>query len=161
MHSNNLVNLLHEKRKFPPLKEISKQAHIKSEEDYQRLYEYSINSPNAFWLDQANSLSWIKKPTQGLHYHWDGSNNHVEHTWFADGFLNVSYNCLDRHLDHNKTAIIWQGDEDHETSKLTYGDLLKQVCKFANVLKSLGINKGDRVCLYMPMIPELAIAMLA
>jgi acetyl-CoA synthetase len=101
---------------------------------------------------------------EGLKYTWDTKNRKIEHTWFADGELNVSYNCLDRHLGTptaKKTALIWQGEIEEDVKKLTYEKLHREVCKFANVLKSRGIKKGDRVAIYMPMVPELAIVMLA
>src|SRR5262249_48990763 len=98
-----------------------------------------------------------------LEYRWDSAKNQVEHSWFKDGSLNVTYNCLDRHLPNlsNKCALIWQGDEDQDVQKFTYAELHAAVCKLANALKLRGITKGDRVAIYLPMIPELAIAMLA
>src|SRR4030042_3915736 len=126
--------------------------------------EQSINDPDKFWLDQAESVTWFKKPTQALRYTWDVANRKIEHTWFADGQLNVSVNCLDRNLGTptaQKTALIWQGEADDAVRKYTYEQLYQEVCKFANVLKSKGVRKGDRVAIYMPMIPELPIVMLA
>jgi acetyl-CoA synthetase len=131
---------------------------------YQQMWEQSINDPDKFWLEQAKSLAWFKEPKKGLEYTWDTKNRKIEHTWFADGQLNVSYNCLDRHLKTataKKTAIIWQGEEDKAVRKYTYEQLHKEVCKFANVLKSKGVKKGDRVAIYLPMVPELPVAMLA
>jgi acetyl-CoA synthetase len=128
------------------------------------MWEKSIKDPAGFWLEQAKSLSWFKAPTKALEYTWDTKGRKVEHTWFADGELNVSYNCLDRHLHtpvENKIAILWQGEEEDKVRKITYKELHAEVCKFANVLKSKGINKGDRVAIYMPMVPELPVAMLA
>jgi acetyl-CoA synthetase len=115
-------------------------------------------------MEQAKALTWFKKPTESLRYTWDVANRKIEHTWFADGQLNVSVNCLDRHLGTptaKKTALIWQGEADEAVRKYTYEQLHKEVCQFANVLKSKGIRRGDRVAIYMPMIPELPIAMLA
>jgi acetyl-CoA synthetase len=131
---------------------------------YQALWDRSINDPEGFWLEQAKQLSWFKFPTQSLDYTWNTKERIIKHTWFADGQLNVSYNCLDRHLGtpvENKTALLWQGEEDNAVKKFTYKELHKEVCKFANVLKSKGIQRGDRVAIYMPMVPELAITMLA
>jgi acetyl-CoA synthetase len=128
------------------------------------MWEKSIKDPAGFWLEQAKSLSWFKAPTKALEYTWDTKGRKIEHTWFADGELNVSYNCLDRHLHtpiENKIAILWQGEEEDKVRKITYKELHAEVCKFANVLKSKGINKGDRVAIYMPMVPELPVAMLA
>jgi acetyl-CoA synthetase len=160
-----MQSLMQETRKFPPPENIQKRAYISSMQQYQDMYDRSIKDPSGFWLEQANAmLTWIKKPTRGLEYNWDTKGRVIEHTWFADGSLNVSFNCLDRHLNTpnaKKTAIIFQGDEDRDALKLTYEELHTEVCKFANVLKAKGIKKGDRVAIYMPMVPELAVAMLA
>jgi len=137
---------------------------VSSFEQYQQTWERSIEEPDAFWLEQARTLAWFKEPTKGLEYTWDTAARKIEHTWFADGELNVSYNCLDRHLGTptaKKTALIWQREAEDAVQKLTYEELHKQVCKFANVLKSKGIKKGDRVAIYLPMVPELPIVMLA
>jgi acetyl-CoA synthetase len=153
-----------ESRKFPPPPELAKNAHIKSMEQYQAMYDESINEPDKFWLGQAEVLDWVKKPTKTREYKWDTANQLIDVKWFEDGQLNVSYNCLDRHLNtwrKNKAAIIWQGEPEDDVVTLTYQDLHREVCKFANVLKSMGVKKGDRVAIYLPMIPELAIAMLA
>ena len=155
---------MNETRTFPPPAEIKANAYISSEEQYQKMWEQSINEPDKFWLEQAKNISWIKKPTKSLEYTWDTKNRKIEHTWFADGQLNISYNCLDRHLGTpiaKKTALIWQGEADQAVRKFTYEEMYKEVCKFANVLKSKGIKKGDRVAIYMPMVPELPIVMLA
>jgi len=157
-------SLMIEKRTFPPPASIKANAYINSTEQYQQMWEKSINDPDAFWLEQAKSLSWFKEPTKSLRYTWDTKNRKIEHTWFADGQLNVTYNCLDRHLGtpiENKTALLWQGEDEDNVKKFTYKELHKQVCKFANVLKSKGIKKGDRVAIYLPMVPELPIVMLA
>jgi acetyl-CoA synthetase len=151
-------------RKFPPSPEIQKNAWISSMEQYQQMWDQSINDPDKFWLEQAKVLDWFKEPTRSLDYTWDVRSRTIKHTWFADGELNVSYNCLDRHLGteiENKTALIWQGEEDSSVKKFTYKELHREVSKFANVLKSKGIKKGDRVAIYMPMVPELSIVMLA
>ncbi|MFQ5963703.1 MAG: acetate--CoA ligase [Candidatus Scalinduaceae bacterium] len=153
-----------ESRRFPPPPELKANAYVSSEEQYKEMWEKSIKDPDGFWLEEAKTLTWFKKPTKSLEYTWDTKSRKIEHTWFADGELNVSYNCLDRHLGTpiaRKTAIIWQGEEDDKVKKFTYEELHKEVCKFANVMKSKGIKKGDRVAIYMPMIPELAIVMLS
>ncbi|MGD0572193.1 MAG: acetate--CoA ligase [Sedimentisphaerales bacterium] len=159
-----ITSLMTEDRKFAPPASVAAKAHIGSMKQYQQMWEQSINAPDKFWLEQAKSLVWFKEPTKGLEYTWDTKNRKIEHTWFADGQLNVSYNCLDRHLKTaaaKKTAIIWQGEEDKAVRKYTYEQLYKEVCKFANVLKSKGVKKGDRVAIYLPMVPELPIVMLA
>ena len=159
-----ITSLMIEDRKFAPPASLAAKAHIGSMKQYQQMWEQSINDPDKFWLEQAKSLAWFKQPTKGLEYTWDTKNRKIEHTWFADGTLNVSYNCLDRHLNTpvaKKTAILWQGEEDKAVRKYTYEQMHKEVCKFANVLRSKGVKKGDRIAIYMPMVPELPIAMLA
>jgi acetyl-CoA synthetase len=159
----SMTSLMTEDRKFPPPASIAAKAHVGSMKQYQQMWEQSINDPDKFWLEQAKSLTWFKQPTKSLEYTWDTQKRKIEHTWFADGQLNVSYNCLDRHLKTaaaKKTAIIWQGEEDKAVRKYTYEQMHKEVCKFANVLKSKGVKKGDRIAIYLPMVPELPIAML-
>ncbi len=159
-----MKTLMVENRKFPPPESIKNRAYIKSFEQYEEMWKRSINEPDAFWLEMAKTLTWYKMPTKGLEYTWDSKNRIIKHTWFEDGVLNVSFNCLDRHLNTpvaDKIAIIWQGEEEDAVRKITYRELHAEVCKFANVLKSKGIKKGDRVAIYMPMIPELPVAMLA
>jgi acetyl-CoA synthetase len=159
-----IVSLMTEKRTFAPPASIKANAYVKSEEQYTKMWEQSLNDPDAFWLEQAKTLTWFKEPTKSLEYTWDTKSREIEHTWFADGQLNVSYNCLDRHLGTptaKKTAIIWQGEAEDAVRKFTYEELHKEVCKFANVLKSKGIKKGDRVAIYLPMVPELPVVMLA
>jgi acetyl-CoA synthetase len=149
---------------FPPPERIRKNAYITSDEQYKELWEKSINQPEEFWMEQAKTLHWFKEPTEALKYNWDSKARNIEHTWFKDGELNISYNCLDRHLGTpiaKKTAILFQGEEEENVKKYTYEELHTEVCKFANVLKSKGIQKGDRIAIYMPMVPELAITMLA
>jgi acetyl-CoA synthetase len=146
-----------ENRVFPPPAEFSANAHIKSFEEYEKLYAEAAENPVAFWEKQAEALHWFEKWHTGLEW------NEPHAKWFVGGKINISYNCLDRHLTtwrKNKAAIIWEG-EPGEIRTLTYLQLYRQVCKFANVMKKLGIKKGDRVALYMPLVPELAIAMLA
>ena len=159
-----MESLMAESRTFEPPESIKANAYISSDEQYKQMWEKSINDPDAFWLEQAKSLAWFKEPTRSLKYTWNTKNRKIEHTWFADGQLNVSYNCLDRHLGTptaKKTALIWQGEAEDAVRKFTYEELHRQVCKFANVLKSKGIQKGDRVAIYLPMVPELPIVMLA
>src|SRR2546421_7220760 len=153
----NITSVLKENRVFPPPSEFAKAAHIKSLAEYEKLHERACRDPEAFWAEQAKSLAWFRDPEKTLVW----KEPHAQ--WFVGGKLNVCYNCVDRHLltaRKNKAAIIWEG-EPGDTRVLRYQDLHREVCKFANVLKSLGVRAGDRVALYMPMIPELAIAMLA
>ena len=153
-----------EGRKFPPPQDLAAKAYIKSSEQYREMYDRSINDPDGFWLEQAEVLDWFKKPTKARQFVWDSAARKITHTWFADGQLNVSHNCLDRHLGtprENKAALIWQGDDPDEDKSFTYAQLHAKVCKFANVLKGLGIAKGDRVCIYLGMIPELPVVMMA
>ena len=151
-------------RTFPPPAKIRANTYINSEQQWREMWEKSINEPDTFWLEQAKSLTWFKEPSKSLDYVWDTKARKIEHSWFADGELNVSYNCLDRHLGSpmaNKTALLWQGEAEDAVRKYTYQELHQEVCKFANVLKSKGIKKGDRVAIYLPMVPELTIVMLA
>jgi len=128
--------------------------------EYLEEYELSIKDPENFWSDKASSINWIKKFSKIKE---SSFYDDVSIKWFSDGSLNVSENCIDRHLKKrgDKVAIIWQGDEPEESKKITYKELHKEVCKLANGLKSLGVKKGDRVTIYLPMIPEAAYAMLA
>jgi acetyl-CoA synthetase len=157
--ASSITSMMDEKRVFDPPQEIRQEAYIKSMEEYREIYQRSINDPEGFWAELAEQLNWFKK--------WDKvlveDFKEAKHEWFVGGKLNVCYNCLDRHLltwRKNKAALIWEGDIG-ETKTLTYQDLYYQVCKFANVLKKNGVGKGDRVAIYLPMIPELPIAMLA
>ena len=159
-----ISSLMTESRTFPPPPALSAQAYIKSMEEYERLWRQSLDDPDGFWLEQAKSLNWFKFPTKSLEYTWDTEKRIIEYTWFKDGQLNVSVNCLDRHLGtpkENQVALIWQGEPEDDVKKITYKELHREVCKFANVLKKLGVQKGDRVCIYLPMILELPIVMLA
>jgi acetyl-CoA synthetase len=157
--STNIESLLKETRVFPPPAEFSEHAHIKSMAEYEALRARASEDPEGFWADMAvENLDWFKTWDRVLD--WD---NPPHAKWFTGAELNVSHNCLDRHAAtwrKNKAAIIFEG-EPGDTRVLTYGDLLRETSQFANVLKRLGVKKGDRVVLYMPMIPELAIAMLA
>ena len=153
----NIESVLQEERVFPPPPEFSAKAHIQSEAELERLRAEAHADPEAFWARMAEELHWFKKWDTVLK--WDPP--HAE--WFGGGKINISYNCLDRHLStwrRNKAALIWEG-EPGETRTYTYQQLHTEVCKFANVLKHAGIKRGDRVALYMPLIPELAISMLA
>ncbi len=158
MSEANIESILHEKRIFPPNSEFSQNAHIKSLEDYQQLYEKAKSDPQTFWAELAEQeLDWFKKWDTVLDWQPPFAK------WFVNGKINISYNCLDRHLTtwrKNKAALIWEG-EPGDSRTLTYAQLHREVCKFANVLKQLGVSKGDTVGIYMPMIPEAAIAMLA
>lgn len=131
------------------------------EADYFKRYQHSIENPDEFWAEQAKIVDWIKPFTQVKNTSFDKDNFKIE--WFADGELNVSTNCLDRHLKEHphKPAIIWEGDHPSRHKIVSYKELHDEVCRFANVLKKYGIGKGDRVVLYMPMVTEAAIAMLA
>ncbi|MFW6152342.1 MAG: acetate--CoA ligase [Verrucomicrobiota bacterium] len=154
--------VMQEGRTFPVSKEMAERAYI-TEEKYKEMYDRSINDPDNFWLEMADTLDWFKKPTVARKYTWDTQSRNIKHTWFEDGELNVTQNCLDRHIGtdrEDKNAIIWQGDELDDDKTLTYKQVYTEVCKFANVLKANGIGKGDRVCIYMGMVPELAIAMM-
>jgi acetyl-CoA synthetase len=155
--NTNITSVLKEKRSFPPSADFAAAAHIKSVADYEQLYQRAKDDPQGFWAEQAESLHWDRRWDKVLVW------NEPHAQWFAGGQLNASVNCLDRHLDgprRNKAAIVWEG-EPGESRVLTYATLHREVCKFANVLKGLGIQAGDRVTLYMPMVPELVIAMLA
>src|SRR5262249_45705726 len=148
---------LKETRSFPPSKAFSAAAHVKSLPDYQNLWDRAAADPEGFWAAQAESLTWLKRWDKVLVW------NEPHARWFDGGNINVSTNCLDRHLAgprRNKAALIWEG-EPGDSRVLTYQMLHREVCKFANVLKSLGTKAGDRVTIYMPLIPEAAIAMLA
>jgi len=149
-----------ERTKFFPPEELSKNAYIKSYEEYKELYDRSVNEPESFWAEMAESLHWVKKWDKV--FSWD--DKEYKHTWFEGGKLNVSFNCLDRHVKtdkRDKVAYIWEADEPGQSKTLTYQQLYDEVCRFANVLKKYGVKKGDRVCIYLPMILELPIAMLA
>jgi len=153
-----IESVLHESRLFHPPQEFAQRAHIKSLADYEQLYERARANPEQFWAELAETeLHWFQKWETVLDWQPPFAK------WFDGGKLNLSYNCLDRHLTtwrRNKAALIWEG-EPGDSRTLTYAQLYREVCQFANVLKQLGIQKGDVVGIYMPMIPEAAIAMLA
>ena len=144
-----------------PVPEIFKKTARLSEVDYFERYQQSIEHPNEFWAQEAKNIDWITPFTQVKNTSFNSDHFKIE--WFADGELNVSANCLDRHLTDNplKPAIIWEGDHPSQHKIISFSELHDEVCRFANVLKKYGIRKGDRVVLYMPMLPEAAIAMLA
>jgi len=147
-------------KKYFPSREFQKKAAIKSFKQYKEIYKHSINDPQNFWAERAMELHWFKKWKNVLEY--DFTEASVK--WFEGGKINVSYNCLDRHLfswRKNKAALIWIGENSDESKIYTYQMLHTEVSRFANVLRKNGIKKGDRVTMYLPMIPELAIAMLA
>lgn len=158
MSQDTIESILQEKRLFQPPAEFSQKAHIKSLEEYQALYDKAKADPQAFWAELATQeLDWFQK--------WDAVLDWQPPfaKWFVNGKINISYNCLDRHLTtwrKNKAALIWEG-EPGDSRTLTYAQLHREVCQMANVIKDLGVQKGDRVGIYMPMIPEAAIAMLA
>jgi len=159
MDEEEIISLKEEKRTVKAPKEFSEKAYVKSEEEYKKIYEESIKDPEKFWAEKAEQLHWFKK--------WDTiftyDKENIRFTWFKGGKINVCYNCLDRNLDArgDKVAIVWQGEPEDDVKKFTYKELHKEVCRFANVLKKKRIKKGDRIAIYLPMIPELAITMLA
>ena len=145
---------------YQPKKKTSKNSHISSLDHYKSLYAESIKSPENFWGKIAKRIDWYEPWTRVSNYNFKKG----DINWFTGGKLNASYNCIDRHINAgygDEVAIIWEGNDPKQSRKFTYLDLLKEVSLFANALKSLGVKKGDRVCLYMQMIPELAIAVLA
>jgi acetyl-CoA synthetase len=150
---------------IPPSSDFAAQAHIKSISQYDEMYQRSIKDPEGFWGEIAEQFVWNKKWNQVRDYSftYERKPEELYIKWFTGGKTNISVNCLDRHLETrgDQTAIIWEGNEPGQDSKLTYRELHREVCKFANVLKSLGVKKGDRVCMYLQMIPQLPIAMLA
>ncbi|PSV42571.1 acetate--CoA ligase [Photobacterium indicum] len=145
---------------YPVNQEIAATAHV-NDEQYREMYQQSVINPEGFWREHGQIVDWIKPFTKVKHTSFDTS--HVSVNWFEDGTLNVSANCLDRHLATrgDQPAIIWEGDDPTDDATFTYNELHEQVCKFSNALKSQGVRKGDVVCLYMPMVAEAAIAMLA
>ncbi len=146
---------------YPVPAEFAAQANV-SQQQYETMYRQSMDDPDTFWAEQADQyLSWSKKWDKVQEWSFDRADLGIK--WFLGGKLNVSYNCLDRHLETrgDQVAIIWEGDDPSEDRKITYRELHAEVCKFSNVLKSRGVQKGDRVSIYMPMIPEAAVAMLA
>jgi acetyl-CoA synthetase len=137
---------------YPPPADFASEAHISSMDQYNEMYQRSITDPEGFWADIADDFEWKEKWSKVLDYTFEGN---VDVKWFIDGKTNLSVNCLDRHLATrgDQTAIIWEGNDPSEDSKLTYNELYAEVCRFANALKSMGVEKGDRVCLYLHAWP--------
>lgn len=155
-----IYSVMDETRIFEPPLALSKEAHVRSLAQYVEIYKRSIEDPEGFWAEKANQLEWFKKWDRVL----EADFAKAEIRWFKGGKLNASYNCLDRHLRNGRkdnTALIWEGEPNGQNRIYTYQQLHREVCKYTNVLKKKGLKKGDRVALYMPMIPELPIAMLA
>lgn len=153
----NITSVLKESRQFPPTPEFAARAHIKSAAEYDKLWQRAADDPEGFWAEQAEALQWFRRWDRVLEW----KEPHAK--WFLGGKINASANCLDRHLAgprRTKTAILWEG-EPGDRRVLSYEQLHQEVCRFANALKGLGIQPGDRVTIYLPMIPEAAIAMLA
>ena len=147
-------------KSFKPNEKIKNNAYIGSVEKYNEIYDFSIKDPEGFWAEQAERITWFKKWNKV----WNWDFNKADISWYEGAELNACYNCVDRHVDNghgNETALIWEGNDSSESKKLSYNDLLTEVQLAANSLKGLGVEKGDRVCIYMQMIPELTIALLA
>ena len=147
-------------KSFKPNEKIKNNAYVGSVEKYNEIYDYSIKDPEGFWAEQAERITWFKKWNKV----WNWDFNKADISWYEGAELNACYNCVDRHVDNghgNETALIWEGNDSSESKKLSYNDLLTEVQLAANSLKGLGVEKGDRVCIYMQMIPELTIALLA
>jgi acetyl-CoA synthetase len=155
--SANITSVLKETRRFPPPPALSAKAHVKSMAEYQRLWQRAKDDPEGFWGEQAEALHWFRRWDKVLVW------NEPHAQWFSGGKLNACYNCVDRHAagpNANRPAILWEG-EPGDRRVLSYRDLHHEVCRFANVLKGLGIKAGDRVTIYLPMVPEAVTAMLA
>ena len=146
--------------KIPVFENFKDSAHL-TKDKYEEAYKFALDNPEAFWEKEGKRINWINPYTRVKDVTW--SNNDVNIKWFYDGTLNASYNCIDRHLldKSDQIAIIWEGDDPNESKKITYKELHQKVSKFANMMKHYGVQKGDRVTIYMPMIPEAAYAMLA
>ena len=145
---------------YPVPEEWAERATINAER-YAAMYKESVDDPNGFWAREAQRLDWMKFPTKIKDSSFDEATFGIK--WFEDGIINVSANCLDRHLETrgDQPAIIWEGDNPTESRTITYKQLFLETCRFANVLRAQGVRRGDRVTIYMPMIPEAAMAMLA
>ena len=144
---------------YPVKASIQEKSYLKGMSQYQAMYDQSIHDPNGFWLDVAKNISWFHFPEKATR----GDFWNVDHAWFMGGKLNVSYNCLDRHLAVRgaKTALIWAKDAPGEYQNITYKEVHAEVCRLTNLMEAHGIKKGDRVCIYLPMIPELVYSALA
>ena len=155
------MNALHADAVYPPSDETVARAHVNAAK-YQEMYEASLSDPEGFWGEQGKRIDWIKPFTQVKDVNYNFGN--VSINWYADGTLNVSANCIDRHLETrgDQTAIIWEPDSpEDEAQHISYKELHRRTCRMANILESMGVRKGDRVVIYLPMIPEAAYAMLA
>jgi len=148
---------------YSPPASVAENAWVKSMDAYRNMYQRSIDDPEGFWAEQAEQFTWFEKWREVRRFNYNVKNGPVDIQWFIGGRTNITVNCIDRHLAGraDRTAILWEGNEPGETRALTYRELHESVSRFANVLKKYGIGKGDRVTLYMPMVPELAVAMLA
>ena len=157
MSENEQDDLIH------PSKAVSSHAYVKNMDQYRELYERSLTDPDGFWAEVAEDFDWFRKWDSVRSYNYDVREGPVHIRWFEGGKTNVCHNCLDRHLEErgDKIALIWEGNEPGEDATLTYRELHEQVCRFANVLKSRGVGKGDCVSIYLPMVLEAAVAMLA
>ena len=149
-----------EEQTYPVSDDVRKRALIDADA-YAEMYRRSIDDNEGFWAEQAQRIDWIKPFTRVKDVSWSRDDLHIR--WYDDGTLNACYNCVDRHLPEKQddVAIIWEGDDPDRDLRITYGELHERVCRFANALRSLGVSKGDRITIYMPMIPEAAVAMLA
>jgi acetyl-CoA synthetase len=149
----------HEGQSFPVRPEIAAKAHI-SEARYREMHERAARDPDGFWAGQSRRTAWMKPPTKIKNASFSGT---VSIKWFEDGTLNASASCLDRHLamHGDRVAIIWEGDDPATSKHVTYRELHAQVCRLANAMLGLGVKPGDRVTIYLPMVPEAAVAMLA
>ena len=147
--------------KIYPVSPAAKERGHVDQARYEEMYKWSVEDSAGFWSEQARRINWIKPFSKVKDVSWDRNDVYIR--WFEDGTLNACYNCVDRHLETraDQTAIIWEGDDPARDLHITYGELYQRVCRMANVLKELGAKKGDRITLYMPMIPEAAVAMLA
>ncbi|MEL0325099.1 MAG: AMP-binding protein, partial [Rhodospirillales bacterium] len=145
---------------FQPRPEVAASAHIDAAK-YAEMYKRSIDDPEGFWAEHGKRVDWIKPFTKVKNVSYDKDNLSIK--WFEDGTLNVSANCIDRHLKDkaSQVAIVWEGDDPKDDKKITYQELHDETCRLANAMKARGVQKGDRVCIYMPMVPEAAYAMLA
>ncbi len=144
---------------YPVKPNVKAKSYLKSLDEYEALYQKSLKDPNSFWLDAAKNITWFQFPEKAT----QGDFTNVNHAWYMGGKLNASYNCLDRHLEERgtKTAIIWAKDEPGEYQHLSYQEVFENVCRLTNLLEAHGVKKGDRVCIYLPMIPELVYSVLA
>ena len=145
---------------YPVIPAASARTHV-NQQRYQEMYSHSVEDNAGFWSEQARRINWMKPFSKVKDVSWDRNDVYIR--WFEDGTLNACYNCVDRHLETRaeQTAIIWEGDDPSRDLHISYRELHQRVCRMANVLKKLGTKRGDRVTLYMPMIPEAAVAMLA